>query len=105
MVRYIEPVKWKTSHPSGLTYRTNSHKLCWMNVGKKIQTLRLEKGLTLPQLAEKANVSKGFLFQIEDDGKTNPSLETLNKLAKALEITLADLLGKDQVRSKRIVPE
>jgi XRE family transcriptional regulator of biofilm formation len=76
-----------------------------MNVGKKIQTLRLEKGLTLPQLAERAGVSKGFLFQIEDDGKTNPSLETLNKLAKALDVTIAELLEKESVRAKRAVPE
>jgi transcriptional regulator with XRE-family HTH domain len=74
-----------------------------MNVGKKIQTLRVEKGLTLPQLAEKAGVSKGFVFQIEDDQKTNPSLETLNKIAKALDVTLADLLEKETVQAKRVV--
>jgi transcriptional regulator with XRE-family HTH domain len=78
-----------------------------VNVGKKIQTLRLEKGLTLPELAAKAGVSKGFVFQIEDDEKTNPSLETLNKIARALDVTLAELLQKATVQAKRviIVPE
>jgi len=76
-----------------------------MNVGKKIRTLRLEKGFTLPALAEKAGVSKGFLFQIEDDEKANPSLETLNRLAKALDVTIAELLEKESVRAKRAIPE
>src|SRR6266853_2757872 len=105
MVRFTELVKWKTLRVLGLTYRTNSNNLRLMNVGKKIHTLRLEKGLTLPELAEKAGVSKGFVFQIEDDGKTNPSLETLNKLAKALDVTIAELLERESVRAKRTVPE
>jgi len=104
LVRYGKPVKYrKQDSQSGLTYRTHPGTLETMNVGKKIQTLRVEKGLSLPQLAEKAGVSKGFVFQIEDDEKTNPSLETLNKIAKALDVTLADLLEKETVLAKRIV--
>jgi transcriptional regulator with XRE-family HTH domain len=75
-----------------------------MHLGKKIRTLRLEKGFTLPELAERANVSKGFLFQIEDDEETNPSLDTLNKIAKALDVTLAELLEKESVQARRVVP-
>ena len=74
-------------------------------VGKRIRTLRTEKGINLPELAEKAGVSKGFLSQLENDEEANPSLDSLNKLAKALEVTLAQLLERDQVRAHRIVPD
>ncbi len=76
-----------------------------MQIGKKIRTLRLGKGWSLPDLAEKAAVSKGFLFQIESHENTNPSLDTLNKLANALGVTLSDLLQTETVKAKQIVPE
>ncbi len=63
------------------------------------------KSISLPDLAEKAGVSKGFLSQLENDDTANPSLETLNKIAKALNITLGELLGEDVVQSKKAVPE
>jgi transcriptional regulator with XRE-family HTH domain len=75
-----------------------------MELGKKIRVLRLEKGLTLPELADKAKVSKGFLFQIETDEETNPSLDTLHKVASALDVTLAELLEKESVKARRLVP-
>jgi len=74
------------------------------HIGKRIKTLRIEKGLTLPGLAEKAGISKGSLSQLENEEESNPSLDTLNKLAKALETTLATLLERESVRAKRIVP-
>ncbi|MBI5425753.1 MAG: helix-turn-helix transcriptional regulator [Opitutae bacterium] len=74
-------------------------------VGNRIKSLRIEKGLTLPGLAEKANLSKGLLYQIETSEDANPSLETLNKIAKALGVTIALLLDKAPVKARRLVPE
>lgn len=74
-------------------------------VGKRIRALRNEKNINLPELAEKAGVSKGFLSQLENDDEANPSLDSLNKVAKALGITLAALLEKDPVKPRRIIPE
>ena len=59
----------------------------------------------MPELAESAGVSKGFLSQLENDEQSNPSLDTLNKVAKVLDVTLAALLEKGSVKSKRVIPE
>ena len=61
--------------------------------------------MSLPELAEKAGVSKGFLSQIENDEDANPSLDSLNKVAKALGVTLATLLDLDATKARRIVPQ
>lgn len=74
-------------------------------VGNRIKSLRVEQGFTLPALAEKATLSKGLLYQIESSDDANPSLETLNKVAKALGVTVALLLDKEPVKARRIVPE
>jgi XRE family transcriptional regulator, master regulator for biofilm formation len=50
-------------------------------VGKRIRALRIEKGINLPELAEKAGVSKGFLSQLENDEDANPSLDSLHKVS------------------------
>lgn len=78
-----------------------------MLVGARIRSLRLERGLSLPQLSEEADVSVGLLSQLEnaDEKTANPNLQTLRKLAKALKVTIADLLGKSVTTSRPFVPE
>lgn len=78
-----------------------------MAIGTHIKALRLEQGLTLPQLAEKAQVSVGLLSQLENApaDTANPNLQTLRKIGTALGVTIADLLGKTVVMSQRVVPE
>jgi transcriptional regulator with XRE-family HTH domain len=74
------------------------------NIGGKIRTLRAEKQITLPDLADKAKLSKGLLSKIENSEDSNPSLDTLFKLAEALDVTLSELLETEKVQLKRIVP-
>lgn len=78
-----------------------------MQIGSRIRSLRLEKGLTLPQLSEKSDVSIGSLSQLEnaDEDSANPNLQTLRKIAGALKVTIADLLGKAVVKTRERVPE
>jgi transcriptional regulator with XRE-family HTH domain len=75
------------------------------NPGERIRTLRTEKGMTLPALAELADVSKGLLSKLENSEDSNPSLATLYKIAEALDVTLADFLATEQAQLKRIIPE
>lgn len=78
-----------------------------MHVGARIRSLRLEKGLTLPELSKMADVSIGLLSQLEnaDEETANPNLQTLRKIANALDVTIADLLGKAVTKSRPFVPE
>jgi transcriptional regulator with XRE-family HTH domain len=77
-----------------------------MSVGKRIATLRQMKGLSLPELADRAGISKGYLWQIENESGPNPSLGVLTKVAEALETTVAGLLGRPGVRARQApIPE
>lgn len=75
------------------------------NIGGTIRTLRQEKGITLPALADKARLSKGLLSKVETSADSNPSLDTLYKIAEALEVSLSFLLETEQVQLKRVVPD
>ena len=44
-------------------------------VGKRVQQLRLKRGMSLSELAEKAGVSKSYLSTIERDVQSNPSMQ------------------------------
>lgn len=59
-------------------------------VGAGIRAWRKKAGLTMNQLAELADIDGGFLATIET-GKKAPSVVTLAKLAKALNVKVADL--------------
>lgn len=63
---------------------------------------RTRQGLSLDQLAKRADVSKGMLVQIEG-GKTNPSIATLCRVANALTIPVARLLELAETPPVRIV--
>jgi transcriptional regulator with XRE-family HTH domain len=61
-------------------------------LGKTIQTLRKEKTLSLDELARRSHVSKAMLSQIEQ-GKANPTVATVWKIAQGLSMSLNDLLA------------
>lgn len=63
-----------------------------MQLGRKVRDLRLRRGLTVQQLADASDLSKGFISQVEND-HTSPSLATLQDLARALETSVAYLVA------------
>ncbi len=56
-----------------------------MGISRKIREERLKGNLKQYQLANKANISNTYLSDIET-GRTTPSLKTLKKIAKALDV-------------------
>lgn len=63
-------------------------------IGARIRARREELGLSLSALAEHSGVSKGYWSQLENGAATNPSVDTLGKIADALGVALHDLLGE-----------
>ena len=61
-------------------------------VGRNIKTQRERAGLSLAQLSAATGISKAHLVRLEKRGG-NPSLEILSRIAEALEVTIADLVG------------
>lgn len=64
------------------------------SLGERIKELRLEAGLSLRQLAAKADITPPFLSDIEL-GRRFPSEEVLNTLAKLLKVPGEDLKSCD----------
>ncbi|MBI5192507.1 MAG: helix-turn-helix transcriptional regulator [Nitrospirae bacterium] len=72
------------------------------HVGKRVANLRKLKNLTLPELAEKSGVSKGYISQLENEIIISPSVDTLKKLADAMDVTIADILELQKVNAINI---
>lgn len=62
-----------------------------MTTGKKIRMTRDARGMTQKQLAGKADVSPGLIAQLEA-GKVQPSLKTIERIAKALGVSTCYLI-------------
>jgi transcriptional regulator with XRE-family HTH domain len=65
-------------------------------VGNTIRDLRRAHGLTIADIAEKAGLSRGMLSRIET-GQAASSLEGLNRIARALGVSLATLFRNFEV--------
>jgi transcriptional regulator with XRE-family HTH domain len=61
-------------------------------VGQNIRTQRERAGLSLAQLSQATGISKAHLVRLETK-PANPSLELLSRIAEALGVTIADLVG------------
>lgn len=70
-----------------------------MTIGEKIRKARQEKGLTQKELADLMGVTQGAIAQFEQSGDNIRSY-TLKKIAKALDITLFDLMYDERDRKK-----
>lgn len=66
-----------------------------LDIGQKIKQLRIQKGLTLEELASRSELTKGFLSQMERD-LTSPSIATLNDILEALGTTLAEFFKEEK---------
>jgi transcriptional regulator with XRE-family HTH domain len=62
-----------------------------VKLGKNMKRIRISKGLTQGDIFRALGVSRGFISNIES-GKTNPTLSTIAKLAKALSVSSDELL-------------
>lgn len=59
-------------------------------LGSTIRDLRIQLGLTIAEVAERAGISRGMLSKIEN-AQTATSLDTLEQIANALGVTLSRL--------------
>ena len=64
------------------------------NFGERVRTLRERHGVTLKQLAQISGLSDRYIIQVEQ-GAANPSLETVRRLALALQTSVTGLLPAD----------
>ena len=63
-----------------------------MQIGEKIRILRMEKQLTQEELANRCELSKGFISQVEND-LTSPSIATLIDILEILGTNLPDFFS------------
>lgn len=63
-----------------------------MNIGAKIKELRIQKSLTQEELADRAELSKGFISQLERD-LTSPSIATLMDILQCLGTNLEEFFS------------
>jgi transcriptional regulator with XRE-family HTH domain/mannose-6-phosphate isomerase-like protein (cupin superfamily) len=72
-----------------------------INVGKRLRRLRNARSLSLRALAEKSGLNFNTLSLIEN-GKTSPSVSTLQQIAAALQVPIVDFFQLD-AQSKNLV--
>lgn len=62
------------------------------NISKTVKRFREKMGLSQEKLARLADVSNNTIINIEAGKQDNPTIETLKKIAKALEVGVDDLI-------------
>lgn len=58
----------------------------------RIREIRMSKGMTQTDLAKKAEITRVTLWRLETGEDYDPSVNTLKRIADALNVTLSDLI-------------
>ena len=66
-----------------------------MELGAKIKRLRLQCGLTQEELADRCELTKGYISQLENE-LTSPSIQTLLDVLSALGTTAAEFFAEEE---------
>jgi transcriptional regulator with XRE-family HTH domain len=70
-----------------------------LQLGPRIRSLRQARRVTLRALAERAGVTESFLSQVERE-VTSPSIASVQRIARALDLGIADLFADEQPRGR-----
>ena len=70
-----------------------------LSIQERLKDLRVERGLTLEQLAEETHLSKSALGSYEGDNLKDISHHALIQLAKVYEVTVDYLLGRSKTKN------
>jgi predicted transcriptional regulator len=65
--------------------------------GQRLRERREAEGISLSEVARRAQVSKAYVSQLERGGSTEPSYSVVARLATALGTTMEDLMGQPVV--------
>lgn len=65
-----------------------------INLGQRLKTLRLQKGLTMRELARQAGCSPSFLSQLELN-QASPTIANFEKICNALKMSIVDVLREE----------
>jgi transcriptional regulator with XRE-family HTH domain len=74
------------------------------DIGLKLKELRLENGLTQEELANRCELTKGFISQIENN-LTSPSIYTLDNILEVLGSSLGDFFQDDSEEDAYVFTE
>lgn len=63
-------------------------------IGSNFKKLRAQKGYSLEKVARLADLSLNTVVRLESGTNKNPTIDTLTKIARALEVSVDDLIQK-----------
>lgn len=65
-----------------------------MNISDNLKRIRAEKGYSLEKVARLSELSLNTVVKIENGANKNPTIDTLSKIAAALEVSVDNLIKK-----------
>lgn len=71
-----------------------SNNISKSNIARNIKKLRQEKGISQDRLSKLADLSLNTIVNIEASSNPNPTIETVERIARALDVSIDELLKR-----------
>lgn len=76
-----------------------------MTIGDKIRLLRTEKKISIRKMAEITGLSKSTLSDIENNKSKKPTVDTVGKIANALEVPISELFEDTNLQGQEPIKQ
>ena len=94
-LRWIDHISKTLALLEQLTAENKKRMISEKDFGKRIKEIRLSRKMTLAELAEKSEFTKGYLSKLENSEK-GPPVSTLMRLAQALDVSISQVFGETE---------
>lgn len=72
-------------------------------LGDNIKKIASNKNMSIYQVTQKSKVSTGYMYDIVNNKCTNPSIDIIKKIARALEVPITQLLELEDTTQKEAI--
>lgn len=73
-----------------------------MTIGDSIRKIAENKNMSIYQVMKKSKVSTGQIYDIVNNKVTNPTIDTVKKIAKALEVPTSKLIDPEETKPREV---
>lgn len=98
----LKPHFYEINENDDIIIKTSSELFPNLDIGRKLKEIRISKNITQKELAEKVNLTAGFISQIENN-QIVPSLTSFIQICEALGVKASQILNENEKEEKYLI--
>ncbi|WP_297209821.1 MULTISPECIES: helix-turn-helix domain-containing protein [Thermodesulfovibrio] len=98
----LKPHTYEITENDEILIKTNAESMPFLDIGGKLREIRISKKISQKELADKVNLTAGFISQMENN-QIVPSLTSFLQICEALGVKVSDILKEEKSKEHPVI--